>query len=258
MYPWVSADDTHSGYLTADEAKALALREGLQLATSHSNMTGYHRVVFDPRKKDSKKKYSVYSREDGAGVGCFATAEEAALAYARRTGNTAASLPGRGCSVSSRAALAHTSSVILSCLQCSALVQYAFAKHRAVAAGRDEFEPSDGCASRVCSGNHGPGSFAKGQHSMAAALAQDTRALYHWPSSVHCEIKELREMSAEEADTAIRAAMAAAAAVAKHKTAARGTSQPIAATPSVGIRVSKRARKQVCCADSEDEEGESL
>ena len=67
------------------EAIRQAEREGLTLAASSSSSTGYKGVTFCPKQKGSKK----YRLEVTVGgkrlhLGYFATAEEAALFYARR------------------------------------------------------------------------------------------------------------------------------------------------------------------------------
>ncbi|KOO34974.1 hypothetical protein Ctob_015845, partial [Chrysochromulina tobinii] len=65
--------------LTADEARAAAAAEGLELVPSSSNETGF-RGVFK-----NGGKYKVETNEDGNDryLGTFATPEEAALCYAR-------------------------------------------------------------------------------------------------------------------------------------------------------------------------------
>ena len=68
--------------LTADEARAAAAAEGLELITSSGNETGFKGV-----RKD-RDKYRVQVREDGRAIclGSFATPEEAALHFARYLG----------------------------------------------------------------------------------------------------------------------------------------------------------------------------
>ena len=64
------------------EAIRQAEREGLTLTASSSSNTGYKGVSFYPKRQGSKKyKLSVWV---GGTLGWFATAEEAALFYARR------------------------------------------------------------------------------------------------------------------------------------------------------------------------------
>jgi hypothetical protein len=67
---------------TADEARAAAAAEGLELVPSSSNETGFKCV-----RKD-KGKYSAQIKENGKvrHLGNFATPEEAALSYARHVG----------------------------------------------------------------------------------------------------------------------------------------------------------------------------
>ena len=68
--------------LTADEARAAAAAEGLELVPSSSNETGFRSVV------KHGGKYKVQIRENGKTrhLGIFATPEEAALCYARHIG----------------------------------------------------------------------------------------------------------------------------------------------------------------------------
>jgi hypothetical protein len=66
--------------LTADEARAAAVAEGLELVPS-SNATGYRGV----RRQHGKYHSRGWTREEGKVpyLGSFATAEEAALSYQR-------------------------------------------------------------------------------------------------------------------------------------------------------------------------------
>ena len=68
--------------LTADEARAAAAAEGLELVPSSSSETGFRGV----HKRGGK--YEAYIRENGKQhyLGIFATPEEAALSYARHVG----------------------------------------------------------------------------------------------------------------------------------------------------------------------------
>ena len=71
---------------TAAGAEAIrrAEREGLTLAAS-SNISGYKNVTFKPKERSSKKyKLSVTVGSKNVHLGYFATAEQAALFYARR------------------------------------------------------------------------------------------------------------------------------------------------------------------------------
>ncbi|EOD06959.1 hypothetical protein EMIHUDRAFT_106636 [Emiliania huxleyi CCMP1516] len=72
---------------TAAGAEAIrqAEREGLTLATSSSNSTGYKGVSYRPNERGTKKyKLQVSAGGKVVSLGCFATAEQAALSYARR------------------------------------------------------------------------------------------------------------------------------------------------------------------------------
>ena len=78
------------------EAIRQAEREGLTLATSSSN-TGYKGVTFCPKERSSKKyKLKVWVGGKQVSLGWFATAEEAALCYARRMADKRASAAGVG------------------------------------------------------------------------------------------------------------------------------------------------------------------
>ena len=67
------------------EAVRQAEREGLTLTASSSSSSGYRGVIFYP-KRQGNKKYKLKVKVGGKQVslGCFATAEQAALFYARR------------------------------------------------------------------------------------------------------------------------------------------------------------------------------
>jgi len=65
----------------------------------------------------------------------------------------------------------------LVCVRCGSLVHWMAARCRARRAGRDAFEPGDGCSSRCCSLNHRPAQYASSQLAMAAALEAGTRLL---------------------------------------------------------------------------------
>jgi len=68
--------------LTADEARAAAAAEGLELVPSSKNQTGFKGVTL------ARGRYNVDVYENGKmhRLGCFATPEEAALCYARHLG----------------------------------------------------------------------------------------------------------------------------------------------------------------------------
>ena len=68
--------------LTADEARAAAAAEGLELVPSSSNETGFRSVVKHGGKYQAQIKENGKTRH----LGSFTTPEEAALCYARRLG----------------------------------------------------------------------------------------------------------------------------------------------------------------------------
>ena len=69
--------------MTAKEALQQAQAEGLTLLRSESNTSGYKGVYF--RSGHKSKPYQAQMKRGGKNVtlGCFATAEEAALVFAR-------------------------------------------------------------------------------------------------------------------------------------------------------------------------------
>ena len=70
---------------TAAEAIRQAAREGLTLATSSGSNTGYKGVYYHPKQRGSKNyKLEVTVGGKRVFLGWFATAEQAALFYARR------------------------------------------------------------------------------------------------------------------------------------------------------------------------------
>ena len=73
--------------LTAAEARAQAAREGLVFVTSSTSENGFHGVTFD-RRKSLPYDAHIGQKTKGSFIGSFASAEEAALAVARHTGNT--------------------------------------------------------------------------------------------------------------------------------------------------------------------------
>ena len=74
LAPRASTDDVVQ-HLRADEARAAAAEEGLELVPSSKNLTGFKGVTL------INGKYYV-----GRRIGCFVTPEEAALCYARHHG----------------------------------------------------------------------------------------------------------------------------------------------------------------------------
>ena len=82
LAPRASTDDVVQ-HLRADEARAAAAEEGLELVPSSKNQTGFKGVTL------TNGKYYVAVYENGKGrklSGSFATPEEAALCYARHHG----------------------------------------------------------------------------------------------------------------------------------------------------------------------------
>ena len=90
---------------------------------------------------------------------------------------------GTGCADGTRASLASVHEMVYVCARCNGLVDGQAARTGTYAAGRLHYTGSDGCGSRVCSGNHRPGSFARGQRNMANALLTGRRRLARWPAT---------------------------------------------------------------------------
>ena len=121
------------------------------------------------------------NKGSGQCVGTFATAEEAALARSRRTGDSVERVvrPGRACG---SFVLKNT----MVCRACGALVNVTQAVTSAKAAGRSDFVVGDGCGSRTCTrSNHWHASrHVATQVKKANGLLQGTYRLITWPSGV--------------------------------------------------------------------------
>jgi hypothetical protein len=76
----ITRDRKRKAWLTADEARAAAAAEGLELEPSSNNETGYMGV-----RRQRGKYHSRGSHVEGKAkyLGSFATAEEASLSYQR-------------------------------------------------------------------------------------------------------------------------------------------------------------------------------
>ena len=81
LAPRASTDDVVQ-HLRADEARAAAAAEGLELVPSSKNLTGFKGVTLT----HGRYYVNVYENGKGRRIGCFATPEEAALCYARHHG----------------------------------------------------------------------------------------------------------------------------------------------------------------------------
>jgi len=203
--------------MTAAEAKAQALHEGLVLVISSVSRTGYAHVVYDGRGKTSVGRYAAYqsgTRCKGSLLGCFATAEEAALAYARHVNNRVPlTVHGRGHSQGALDGLKQGRNTVGVCQMpgCAALVDYISAIKAARRCGRTTFAAGDGCAR--CADFRRPGRIQKGQLAMAAALLSGERRLIAWPAAVPPKKKSRsRKEPVVLGEEAVRTAAAAAAA----------------------------------------------
>ena len=197
--------------MTAEEAIAQAEYEGLKLVTSATSVSGYHAVTID-RRRHGDVPFRAYAgaKTKGSYLGAFATAEEAALAHARSTGNTTARLIlGKGQHKNSHVALRRESCATVVCCRagCAALVHLHSARRRARAEGRASFAAGDGCAGPSCSLNWRRSQFAAAQRRMAAALVAAERFLAPWPTC--CDDGDLRYFPTAAAEAAAEAALAA-------------------------------------------------
>ena len=198
--------------MTAEEAVAQAAREGLVLVKNRNNSTGYFGVHFDNRHKRIKHRYSVYLEGASSGLytkvrstllGTFATAEQAALVYARRTDNrTERIIADIGRAEGSLKALAEANGHTVVCLCCQALVDLQVAR-RGKRAGAP-FAMGDGCFR--CSSNSRPGRLRKRQTNMAQAVQLGNRTLVAWPKTSESRVAVLA-LPPEEAAAVVRAAL---------------------------------------------------
>ena len=90
----------------------------------------------------------------------------------------------RGRAAGTLRAIGTAQALTLSCQRDSALVHAQAARRQARAAGRSEYEPGDGCSSRLCSRNFRPAQFLRGQEAMAAGLECGERLLISWPATL--------------------------------------------------------------------------
>ena len=163
--------------MSAEAAKAQAVVEGLALVKSAHGVTGYAGVLLD--RRNSGKPYSVYApggKAKGSFLGCFATAEEAALARSRHTGDVVERVVARGAS---------GNTMVCRAPSCGALIDLWAASRFATADGRSNYVVGDGCGSPTCSKSFrgGRGLWVARQVKMATALLQGKRQLIVWPSA---------------------------------------------------------------------------
>ena len=203
--------------MTAEEAVAQAAQEGLVLVTNHGrNVTGYFGVHFDNRAQSVKRPYSVYLEADTTSgmykkarpqtlLGTFATAEQAALVYARRTDNRAERIIADvGRAEGSRKALAEAKGHTVVCRRCQGLVDLQCAR-RGKRAGA-LFAMGDGCYR--CSPCCRPGRLRRNQTNMAQAVQLGKRKLVAWPKTSESRVA-VQVLSPEEAAALVRAALGA-------------------------------------------------
>ena len=203
--------------MTAEEAVAQAASEGLVLVHNRRSATGYYGVHFDNRVQKGKRlryPYSVYLEGTTSGLyekarstflGTFATAEQAALVYARRTDNRAERIIADvGRAEGSRKALAEALGHTVVCRRCQGLVNLQCAR-RGKRAGA-LFAVGDGCFR--CSSSSRPGRLRKRQTDMAQAVQLGTRTLVAWPKTSESRVA-VQLLSPVEAAAALAAALGA-------------------------------------------------
>ena len=197
--------------MTAAEAQAQASFEGLGFVKSPTAASGFHNVAFDGRTGKSKP-YAAYGQPNRRGfLGSYATAEEAALAYARHVGNTVE----RTCAQLGHHERSHKNiterfTVVCNRVACGALVDLT----RAIIAARrradgKNFAPGDGCASQGCAKHYNAKRFGETQARMAKALLEGNRTLIAWPTGP-CVPNQRRDLSlsVEEMRTAAQTTLA--------------------------------------------------
>jgi len=119
------------------------------------------------------------------------TVEQRAVWAARRACFWYGRYPRPGTAESTRAALraAHGQTLLCRVPECRALVDLQSARRIARAAGRNCFEPGDGCSSRRCSAKFWRSRFRSQQLKMASALRDGSRVLVLWPESTKGRVK---------------------------------------------------------------------
>lgn len=191
--------------MSAEDAQEHARREGLGFVRSATAKSGFHLVNYDPRSKGLPfKVFSEVGKPVGSFLGSYATAEEAALVYARHVGNKVdRCATSQGCSTGTREALEAATARTVVCKEpgCKALVHLASASTAAISQrGRDKsFEPGDGCRSATCATNFDFSQFKGFQTKMASALLSGKRRLVAWPDCPGHKKKPLSENQLDEA-----------------------------------------------------------
>lgn len=245
--------------MSADEAIAQAEREGLAFVTS-SNSTGYYCVNFDSRPKTTYP-YIAHGFEPGGHgkasfLGSFATAEEAALAYARHTGNTVAREAKCGRTGNALAAESHSRLLVCQTPSCDALVDLSSATRLAHGNGRITYAQGDGCTCCSNGGGYTRSSLKVKQRQIkfADALLDGTKTLVEWPSSC-ARVRHGGEPLAKLSDEATKAAAAAAKAFVADANLSRKRPAGACGAPERGARASSRSKRvKARATDSSDVE----
>ena len=118
------------------------------------------------------------------------SAEQRAAWAERRASWRWGRFPPPGHADSQKTALRAAHALTLVCIApgCAALVDLQTARRLARAAGRDCFEPGDGCAGATCSAKSWPARHKRQQKEMAAALRGGSRALVLWPQTTAARV----------------------------------------------------------------------
>jgi hypothetical protein len=178
-------------HISSEEAVAQAAREGLVFVKSATSISGYAGVTVDNRKDGGSVPYAAYApggKTKGHFLGCFQTAEEAALTYARHVANTVERTvdvhAGPSDEAKERLTEAHNYLAVCKNPSCGALVCILSATRDARARrAQDTYAPGDGCASPTCgAGGSNIGRFKERQLRMANELLTGGKKLIEWPS----------------------------------------------------------------------------
>ena len=111
------------------------------------------------------------------------TLEQRAVWEARRACFWHGRYPRPGTAETTQNALkaAHAQTLLCRVPECRSIVDLQSARRIAHSAGRNCFEPGDGCGSKSCSAKHWRSRFRSQQRKMASALRDGKRVLVLWP-----------------------------------------------------------------------------
>ena len=157
-------------------------RHGVHITTKRRNLTSLYVSLHDATPPNAS---SVQLKTIVCG-----SAEQLATWAERRASWKWGRFPPPGHADSQKATLraAHAQTLVCMAPGCAALVDLQVARRLARAAGRDSFEPGDGCAGATCSAKSWPARHKRQQKEMAAALRGDSRVLVLWPRSTAARV----------------------------------------------------------------------